>query len=398
MKALPHGRRLSPTAADGLLAATAYGVDLLVSWDHGHQGQLPLWVVPAYAAVGYPALVLRRRYPRTVFAVMLAHAVYADLTIPVYFPTLGLWVALYTVAARRDLRDAVGALLLALVPAGLNIQYNVSLAQDATGRAAALIGTTVLQLLVNVALFAAGRRVGWTSRTAGRAIAAERSRIARDLHDVVAHSVTLMLLQAAGASRMLRHDPDRAAVALGHVDALGQEALVELRRMLDLLRLDPHAEAADGVTSPPTGLAGISELVERADVGPGAVRLVVEGVERAVAPGVELTGYRIVQEGLTNATRYADPAHPVVVTMQWQPTQVVISIRNHIRADRRAFTHGTGGGYGLLGMRERALSVTGSLTAGVQPDGTFLVEAVLPTAVADREPARGPAAPAARHG
>ncbi len=398
MKRLPPGRRLSPAAADRLLAVAAYGLDLVISWDHPHQGGLPLWVVPVYASVGYPALVLRRRYPRAVFAVMLVHAVFADLIISVYFPTIGLWVALYTVAARCDLRDAVMALLAALVPAGLNVQYNVSLQENASGRTTALISTTIVQLLVNAALFGVGRWAGWTSRRRAAAITAERSRIARDLHDVIAHSVTLMLLQAAGASRMLRHDPDRAAVALGHVDALGQEALVELRRMLDLLRLDTPVAGVESTSSPPTGLAGIAELVERARAGPAAVQLVVEGTPRPVPPGVDLTGYRIAQEGITNAIRYADLDHPVVVAVQWRPADVVISVRNHVLSDRKRPTREAGSGYGLVGMRERALSVAGHLTASLQPDRTCVVEAALPTGAADGPASRKSMARVSDHG
>jgi signal transduction histidine kinase len=405
MMGLLAGRRLSPPAADRLLAAGAYGLDLVISWDHPHQGQVPLWVVPVYAAVGYPALVLRRRFPLAVFGVMLVHSVFAALTIPVYFPAVGVWVALYTVAAERHLRDGLLALLAALVPAWLNVRYNVSLQKDADSRTTALISTAVVLTLLNAALFGVGRWVGWSSRRHARteasatmAVAAERTRIARDLHDVIAHSVTLMLLQAAGASRMLQRDPDRAAAALGHVDDLGQEALVELRRMLDLLRLDTPSIGMESTSSPPTGLSGIAELVERAKASSAAVQLVLEGAARPVAPGVDLTGYRIAQEALTNAARYADPSHPIVVSMKWQQAQVVISIRNHMHVDRRAPTRAAGSGYGLLGMRERALSVTGRFTAGPQPDNTFLVEAVLPTRATGTESADGPASQAVGHG
>ncbi|MBI4940791.1 MAG: hypothetical protein HY830_08590 [Actinobacteria bacterium] len=359
-------------------------LDLVVSSGNEQQrGILPA-VGIAYAFLGYVPLVVRRRYPRAVFLVVVGHALLAPAVTATYFPTFSWWLGLYTVAATSRLAEAVGALAVASLPAAAVVATNV---RDASPdhRASAFVAAAVPNLVLLAALFGVARWARWSGqrheasrRSAEEAIAAERTRIARDLHDVVAHSVTLMLLQAGGAARFVRQDPDRAAAALAHVDTLGQQALVELRRMLVLLRPDDAPPGA-GVASSPSGLTNLPSLVDRVAAGGTDARLVVEGEPRALEPGVDLTVYRIAQEALTNATRYADPAAPVEVRLRWLEDDVELEVVNRRAPGRRAAAgRPEGGGYGLVGMRERVLSVDGHLLAGPQPDGTFRVLARLP--------------------
>ncbi|MER5266536.1 histidine kinase [Actinosynnema sp. NPDC002837] len=366
---------------DGVVALLVCGLDLLMSWSPGRDAEFGTWAAPLYAAVGYLALAVRRRHPIPVFGVMALHSVTAALIFHAYIPNLGVWVALYTVAQRCESRSALACLFAAAVPAAVNVVHTVS-RQPPTNRVDALIGVTSALVVFNGAAFGIGRWVGWSlrqrrieaERAAADAVADERSRIARDLHDVVAHAVTLMLLQAGGAARFIRADPERARQALGHVDALGQQAIVELRRMLGLMR--PELGSAPGGPSSLGGLGRLDDLVASTQTDDLRVELTRTGEKYPLEPGVDLCGYRIVQEALTNAIRYARPCTTVHVTVEWRPTTVELAVVNHVagRPSRALAT-----GHGVLGMRERARAIGGCLTAGVEADGTFAVRATLPT-------------------
>ena len=199
------------------------------------------------------------------------------------------------------------------------------------------------------------------------AVSDERQRIARELHDVVAHGVVMMVLQAQGARRILDRDPDRAREALGAIEDTGQTALAELRRSLGLLR----DEDAAAERRPQPGLGDLNELVaEMRDAGL-AVDLTVRGRERALAAGVDRTAYRIVQEALTNAIRHAGPA-PAHVTVAYGADDLVLEI-----VDEGPGPAG-GDGHGLTGMRERARLHGGELEAHAGHGRGFVVRARLP--------------------
>jgi signal transduction histidine kinase len=195
--------------------------------------------------------------------------------------------------------------------------------------------------------------------------------------------VPLILLQAGGAARVLRHDPTRAETALAQVEVLGQEAIVELRRMLALLRLDTDTA---GPSSSPRGLDMLGDLVAQVRTQGVDVDLGVDGERRGLAPGVDVSAYRIVQEALTNATRYGNRPDGIQVRVDWLAAGLRLTVRNRIAPDPPART--PSGGYGLLGLRERAHAAGGQVEAGPQDDGTFLVRATLPVT-----PAREPATP-----
>ncbi len=202
---------------------------------------------------------------------------------------------------------------------------------------------------------------------AERAVAEERRRIAREMHDVVAHSVSVMVVQAGGARRILERDPARAQAAARLIAATGREALVELQRLLGVLQVDhgpaPTLEALDG-------------LVERARAAGLPVELAIEGERRTLPAGIELAAYRVLQEAITNAIKYAGGA-PTDVRVLYATDHVALHVRDRGGAGGAASTVG-GSGHGLVGMRERVRVFGGEVHTGRRADGGFEVRARIP--------------------
>jgi signal transduction histidine kinase len=211
------------------------------------------------------------------------------------------------------------------------------------------------------------------ARRATAAVADERARIARELHDVVAHAISVIVLQAKGGRRVLERDPAQARAAFDAIADAGGEALVEMRRLLEMLS---DVEDLPGFEPQPR-LENLELLAEQVRGAGLPVDLKVEGEPVALAPGVDLSAYRIVQEALTNALKHAGPAHATVL-VAYDPQ----ALRLEISDDGRG-PNGPGGGHGLVGMRERALMLGGRIETGGRDDGGFAVRAVLPL-----EPAR----------
>jgi signal transduction histidine kinase len=214
--------------------------------------------------------------------------------------------------------------------------------------------------------------------TAARAaVAEERARIARELHDVVAHSVSVMVLQTGAVRRLLRDDQAQEREALGTVERTGREALAEMRRLLGVLRTpDEQAELA-----PQPGLSELPALVARAEAAGLPVELQVEGEPAPLPVGVDLSAYRIVQEALTNTLKHAGPAH-AQVAIRYRRDAVEIEITD----DGRGPAPVNGGGHGLVGMRERATLYGGELRTGAGDGGGFTVRARLPIPTSESWP------------
>lgn len=321
------------------------------------------------------ALARRNIVPVTgtiVFGVLLAIATDGGtLTIAA---VLALVVALYLFASRYGRRWAV----LPALPFVLNAMAPL------TGDGAGASG--VLLLMVVVAALA----LGDSRRQRGQALAerdetrqameetlqdqaamGERARIARDLHDVVAHHVSAIAVQAESARLTTEGLPEEGRA---HFEAIGQtarDALTEMRRLLGVLREDASAEAS---RDPQPSLARLNDLVETARAAGTPVTLTLEGIVTPLPTGVDLCAYRILQEALTNVRRHA-PGAAVDVHLAYAPDTLRLRVRDH----------GPGGdshevdGHGLLGMRERATMVGGTLTAGRADGGGFTVDALLPT-------------------
>lgn len=206
--------------------------------------------------------------------------------------------------------------------------------------------------------------------TARLAVADERARIARELHDVIAHSVSVMVVQAGAAEQRVRSDPETAGRALATIRRTGQETLAEVRRVLQLVRADEDL----GPAAPQPGLAALPRLVEEAGYDGLAVELAVDGETAALPPGLDLAAYRIVQEALTNVRRHAE-ARTARVRVRVGGSGEALEIE--VTDDG----HGAGGatrGHGLTGMAERTRVYGGRLELGDQPDGGFRVHAALP--------------------
>jgi signal transduction histidine kinase len=217
---------------------------------------------------------------------------------------------------------------------------------------------------------------------AGRAVASERARIARELHDVVAHHVSMMVVQAEAGPVAVEHDPARAAGAFEAIAATGRQALVEMRRLLGMLRGDEEQAPS---LAPQPGLAEVPSLVEQVGRAGLRVELVLEGAQVALPAGVDLSAYRIVQEALTNAVKHSGAGRARVL-VRYGEHDLELQIHNGVESasgrqssdsDRQARRPGRSG-RGLLGMKERVNLFGGELHAGPGPDGGFTVDARLP--------------------
>jgi signal transduction histidine kinase len=207
-----------------------------------------------------------------------------------------------------------------------------------------------------------------------RAIAIERSRIARELHDVLAHNLSVMVVQASAARRVLDKNPLQAVEVAGLIERTGREALAEIRQLFGPVRRG-NGEDLSG----PPSIARVDELARRARAAGLHVELRVSGERVALPAGVDLAAYRIVQEALTNTLKHAGDAQ-ARVTVAYEPNEVVLSIEDDGEGPRDGYELSeSGGGHGLVGMRERAAIYGGIVQAGRRRGGGFAVHARLPT-------------------
>ena len=206
---------------------------------------------------------------------------------------------------------------------------------------------------------------------AERATAEERARIARELHDVVAHSVSVMVVQASGVRRLLKDEQHREREALLSVEQIGRQALTEMRRMLGVMRSGEETPAA--TLAPQPGLQHLDRLIAQVNEAGLPVTLRVEGDRPELSPGVDLSAYRIVQEGLTNALKHAKGAHAEVVVRY-----IDSSVELEIADDGPGAPVSDGMGHGLVGMRERVAVYGGTIEAGPRAGGGFVLRAQLP--------------------
>ncbi|MFJ3516799.1 sensor histidine kinase [Streptomyces sp. NPDC090131] len=337
--------------------------------------------------LGPALLVVRHRYPvAVVYGVSVITLVYVGAGYP-YGPVfLSLALACFAAVVaghRRAAWGAVGLLWAGHLLIGHWLYRWLPPAGDGPTPWAQEVGITAWVLAVlAVAELVRVRREQWARERAERAAAErrrvdeERLRIARELHDVLAHSISLINVQAGVGLALLDSDPEQARTALATIKAASKEALGEVRQVLDTLRSPGEAPR-----SPAPGLDRLPELVEQAAAAGLSVNVSVDGKARALAPGVDLAGFRILQEALTNVMRHSG-SHTARIRLTWQPNVLELRVD-----DDGPATGGVsdGSGNGLVGMRERASALGGSVEAGPQADGGFRVVAGLPLKAASSE-------------
>lgn len=334
------------------------------------------------------SLFWRRRRPVTVMLFVVAMVVVLWLRGDVaMFSVLGL-PAVYAAAAHAEDRArtwwALGLGIAGLlVVAGFTVLdaddgYQVGTAVSMTGFLLAAVAAGVVirnreRIFVDTERRAAEAEADRLAE-AQRAVARERSRIAREMHDVVSHGLSVVAVQAAAGREIVHTNPDKAAEVFARIEAIGRESLTELRRMLGVLR-----EAGDdaALLQPQPGLGDLAAFVEQASLGGVTASLVVEGSERPVAPGVALAAYRIAQEALTNVRKHAGTSATATVRLVFEPQQLVVEVADDGDGAASSLA-GSGGGYGLVGVRERVEVYGGTLSAGPRRGGGFLVRATLP--------------------
>jgi signal transduction histidine kinase len=289
--------------------------------------------------------------------------------------------AVYFLAVRRPPREAVAGTVLALAALVGTVIRPVDIGSVAwsalliCGPAAAGVVLRNRRLLIE-RLRATTEDLERSRLVAAKAaVAEERTRVARELHDVVAHAVSVMVVQAGAGQRLVGVDDARAREALGAIGDSGRQALLELRRLLTVLRGDESGEL-----EPQPGLAELDALAER--IGQAGLTVTVhrEGHPLALSPGLDLTAYRIVQEALTNVVRHAG-ASTAEVVLRFLGDAVEVQIDDDGMGAEQTFG-GVGAGSGLVGMRERAASCGGTVQAGRRADGGFRVVARLPSGAA----------------
>ncbi|WP_203933139.1 sensor histidine kinase [Virgisporangium ochraceum] len=379
-------RDLLPPARDAALAAgLAIGVQAELLLADPVPGGVTGWNVLLGLAVTVP-LAWRRRHPVAIG--LGVQAVYAVATL--LFPVGELFcdgvavflVAPYTAAVgARTWRTSVHCGLASCVILGAQGVWD-PVYDDGAGVSNALYVVVVWAVAAAVRVQAdraarslAEARAAIDSRErlaadrAAEAVSRERARVARELHDVVAHALSIVVLQARGARHTVGRDVDEAVKAMREVEDVARRALVDMRHMLGVLREEPDP---DGGLRPLPGLRRLDDLVEPVRGTGLRVEVRSEGAARPLTPGVDVSAYRIVQEALTNVLRHAN-ARRAEVTVRWTDTEVELEVR-----DDGSPAPDTGNGRGLLGMRERVEVLGGSLSAGPQPAGGYAVRARLP--------------------
>jgi len=328
-------------------------------------------------AVGLGVTAARRsRHPLPLLGLIVAISV-ASLALPPLArpPTnsgvfLFLLLAVYSAAAHTSGRGSLVAVGMTVGLFLANFAMNTTdLAADAVIFYSLLLGApwvagrAVRQRRLN------DRELEHEKVRAAAAIVEERARIARELHDVVAHSISVMILQARGGRRVFQSDPTDAREAFAVIESTGQQALDEMRRLVGMLRSGDETLPL----APQPSLKELGTLVEQVRAAGLPVQLDVEGEPRDLPPGVDLSAFRIVQEALTNALTHAGPARARVV-LRYGADDLELEVTD----DGSGTGDGSGSGYGLVGMRERIEVYGGELEAGRQPGGGYALRVRLP--------------------
>jgi signal transduction histidine kinase len=369
-----RGWRFPAIAVDSALALVLTVLSLPGATDVGPAAA----VIPLALAQTLP-LAFRRVRPVAVLATTLIAGIAFNLgfadspTLP-----LGVVVSLYTVAVSCERTVSKRAALVTGVTLPLpllvaaDFEVDSALLPLALTAGAWMLGDnlrTRRAYLVELEAKAA-RLEREREEEARRAVAREQARIARELHDVISHNVSVMVVQAAAGADVFDAEPSRARSVLTSIEATGREALSELRRLLGVIRTD---EDEDPALAPQPGLDRLAQLLDQVRAAGLPVELAVEGQRSPLSPGLDLAAYRMVQEALTNTLKHANASH-AKVTLRFCHDELAIDVLD----DGRGATVNESSGRGLAGMRERAALYDGSIRAGPRSEGGFEVTARFP--------------------
>jgi len=360
----------------GVVALLGVGQMLVAPWP-----QVPITAMLA------GAVVVRRRVPAAAFSVAAVGGLWEVVATNPSGSDVALLILLYTVAAYRPRQLSILALVTCLVGGAVALLLKQPapvggpILDRVLGGGALFGGTSLLAWVLGDSMrYRRGYYAALEDRAARLeaerdaqakvAAAAERARIARELHDVIAHHVSVMVVQADGASYALAADPKTAQTALAAISSTGRQALTEMRRLLGVLRTAGDQAAL----APVPGLGELRELLDQARAAGLAVTYTLTGAPRELPEGAELAAYRVVQESLTNTRKHGGLAASAAVTLRYEPDGLTVEVTD----DGMATPAGDGGGHGLAGMRERIEMYGGTVQAGPLPRGGFRVLARLP--------------------
>ena len=362
----------------------------LFVWEIGDETNvrpIDLWVVPL-VGLQTLSLIWRRKFPVTVLSlIIIGFVIDRGLNYPSSWAFFGIAFAMYTVGAQLEPRRSllIGGITLDIVLLWTVIGIFVNDVEPlALISVFAVLG---FPLMLGRESYHRQRRMVDLERRAIRAehereqraaeaVLNERVRIARELHDVVAHEITVMTLQTAGARRVLDTDSDQAKQAMAAAEGAGHRALTEMRRLLGMLRTsDPKA------TAPQPGLSSLGSLVEQMNLAGLQTDLTVRGERRALPIGVDLNAYRIIQESLTNTLKHGGPDVHAAIAVTYDESSLSVEVTDDGRGASTAQHVHNGSGQGLVGMHERVALLEGSLTAGPNPGGGYRVAAEIPIPV-----------------
>jgi signal transduction histidine kinase len=386
---------IPPRVADALIAIAVAVLGLASGLGARAQHQhMPLAAIPVLTAMGL-VLYPRRRYPAAVLGAVAAGVVtLIALGASLGGSFLAVLCACYSAAVYGSRRLAIGlvtgavaAVVLIGIPQSLDVGHGVLRAIPVPTILAAA-GAALFGLLIrsqfsarNAQLAVMAERAEWATaqreQEARRATLAERLRIARELHDIVAHHVSVVVIQAQGAQRVADREPDRARQAMADVERTARTALEEMRRMLGLLRSPDDGEDT-GSLDVARGMADIAALAGRMTGAGVAVTVRTTGEPYAVPEDVGLAVYRIAQEALTNVLKHAGPAHAEVHLHYGEQLEITVTDDGRGAAAVLTGAEPPGAGRGTTGMRERVAMLGGRFTAGPRPGGGFRVQAVIP--------------------
>jgi signal transduction histidine kinase len=381
MSRSPRLAAVGPWAADAVLAVFLALVSVAILGGLGGEGRFrDARVVAVAAALGHTlVLVARRRAPRLVLGASVGFGlVYAMTGLPLVGLGPAVVVPVYTVGSRCSRRDglaglaaAEAAVVVAQLLAAQPEQGSTWVANAVVLGAAWVLGEQARRRREAAMVHEdrARRLEAAEGELARRAVADERLRIARELHDVVAHSMSVIAVQAGTGRLVLDDEPEVAREALATIETTSRSALAEMRRLLGVLRSDDDP----GVLGPMPGLGDVAELAAQTAQAGLRVEVRTEGETRQLPVGADLAAFRIVQEALTNVRKHAG-ANRAWVVLRYTSDQLVLEVRD----DGTSPGGCAGGGHGLVGMRERAALYGGDLHASPLPGGGFGVIAHIP--------------------